>query len=101
MRAICAEYGSTAIRTASHMLPSGCGVNQSMEAILAEHSAGRPGGLVEVNGDQAKLYLGNNSQPSLIVNDLKHGASASGAIGLWVDVGTEGFFSDLKVQKDK
>ncbi len=50
-----------------------------------------------VKGNQAKLFLNNNKQPSLIVNDLKHGADASGAIGFFVDVGTEGYFRDLKV----
>lgn len=54
---------------------------------------------IEVNGTQAKLFLDNNQQPSLIVNDLKHGANVSGAIALWVDVGTEGYFKDLKVIK--
>lgn len=54
---------------------------------------------VEVKGSQAKLFIDNNKQPSLLVNDLKHGPDASGAIGLWVDVGTEGFFADLKVVK--
>ena len=54
---------------------------------------------IVVKDTQAKLYLNNNKQPSLIVNDLKHGANSSGAIGLWVDVGTEGFFSDLKIYK--
>ncbi|MEJ8817468.1 hypothetical protein [Lacibacter sp. H407] len=54
---------------------------------------------IEVNGAQAKLFLDNNRQPCLIVNDLKHGANASGAIALWVDVGTEGYFKDLKVIK--
>jgi hypothetical protein len=54
---------------------------------------------IEVKDTQAKLFLDNNKQPSLIVNDLKHGVDLSGAIGLWVEVGTEGFFSDLKVQK--
>lgn len=52
-----------------------------------------------VKGNQAKLFLNNNKQPSLIVNDLKHGAEASGAIGFFVDVGTEGYFSDLNVIK--
>ena len=52
---------------------------------------------IVVKGKQAKLFLNNNNQPSLIVNDLKHGAETSGAIGLFVDVGTEGYFSDLKV----
>lgn len=54
---------------------------------------------IEVDGTVAKLYLNNNEQPSLIVNDLKMGTDESGAIGLWVDVGTEGFFTDLKVRK--
>ena len=52
---------------------------------------------IVVRGTQPKLFLYNNKQPSLIVNDLKHGADLSGAIGLWVDVGTEGYFSDLKI----
>jgi polysaccharide deacetylase 2 family uncharacterized protein YibQ len=55
---------------------------------------------IEVKDTQAKLFLDNNKQPSLIVNDLKLGADLSGAIGLWVDVGTEGFFSDLKIYKE-
>lgn len=50
-----------------------------------------------VHGAQAQLFLNDNKQPTLLVNDLKHGPTASGGIGLWVDVGTEGFFSDLKV----
>jgi hypothetical protein len=55
---------------------------------------------VVVQGSQAKLFLNGNSQPSLIVNDLKHGADLPGAIGLWVDVGTEGFFTSLKINKN-
>jgi hypothetical protein len=54
---------------------------------------------VEVKGEQAKLFINDNQQPSLVVNDLKHGANASGAIGLWVEIGTEGYFRDLKVVK--
>ena len=53
-----------------------------------------------VKDSQAQLFINGSKQPSLIVNDLKHGANSSGAIGLWVDVGTEGFFSNLKIQKD-
>jgi len=52
---------------------------------------------IEVKDEQAKLFLNNNDQPALIVNDLKHGSDLSGAVGLWVEVGTEGFFKDLKV----
>lgn len=53
---------------------------------------------IEVQGDKAKLYLNESSQPVLVVNDLKHGADHSGGIGLWVDVGTEGFFTDLRIE---
>jgi hypothetical protein len=52
---------------------------------------------IVVRDDSAKLYLNNSEHPVLIVNGLKHGADASGAIGLWVDVGTEGYFSNLRV----
>jgi len=54
---------------------------------------------IEVRGKQAKLFLNDNKQPSLIVNDLKLGDNVSGAIGLWVDGGTEGYFKDLKITK--
>ena len=43
------------------------------------------------------MYLNGSEHPVLVVNDLKHGADLSGAIGLWVDVGTEGYFSNLRV----
>lgn len=55
---------------------------------------------IEVKGKQAKLFLNGDKHPSLVVNDLKHGPAASGAIGLWVDVGTEGFFTDLKIREN-
>lgn len=50
-----------------------------------------------VEGKKAELFLDDKEQPSLIVNDLKHGSSASGAIGFFVDIGTEGYFKDLKI----
>lgn len=52
---------------------------------------------IEVKGSQAKLFLNKNKYPSLIVNDLKHGPDAVGAVGLFVDVGTEGYFRNLKI----
>lgn len=55
---------------------------------------------IEVKGEKAQLYLNGSEQPVLIVNDLKHGADASGGIGLWVDIGTEGYFTDLQVGTD-
>lgn len=54
---------------------------------------------VVVSGQRAELYLNNTSEPSLIVNDLKLGPNASGSIALWVEIGTEGYFRDLKVIK--
>ena len=53
---------------------------------------------IEVKDEKAKLYLDGQEHPVLIVNDLKHGANASGGVGLWVDVGTEGHFTELKVE---
>jgi hypothetical protein len=55
---------------------------------------------IVVKGVQAKLFLNDNKQPSLIVNDLKHGADLAGGIGLWLDGGTEAYFADMKVQKN-
>ncbi|MBP6398883.1 MAG: hypothetical protein KA340_13450 [Saprospiraceae bacterium] len=52
---------------------------------------------IAVRDDQARLYVHGQSQPTLIVNDLKHGKDASGSIGLWIGPGTEAHFSNLKV----
>ena len=52
---------------------------------------------ITVKDSRAQLSINDATQPCLIVNDLKHGADSSGAIGLWVDVGTKGYFSDLKI----
>ncbi len=56
---------------------------------------------IVVKDTRAKLFINNNNQPSLIVNDLEHEADSSGAVGLWVDVGTEGFFFDLKIMRSE
>ena len=55
---------------------------------------------IVVKDAQAKLYLNDNLQPVLIVNDLKLGMANSGAIGLWVDAGTDAFFRDIKVIRE-
>jgi hypothetical protein len=54
---------------------------------------------IVVKGVQARLYLNDNKEPSLIVNDLKLGADQSGGVGLYVDNGTLGYFADLKVSQ--
>lgn len=55
---------------------------------------------IVVKDAQAKLFINDNIQPALIVNDLKLGANSKGAIGLFVDIGTEGFFTDIKIIKE-
>jgi hypothetical protein len=55
---------------------------------------------IEVNGDKARLYVNGSSQPCLIVQDLKYGKS-TGALALWVGPGTDGYFSNLKIQPGK
>jgi hypothetical protein len=53
---------------------------------------------IEVAGTSAKLYVHGNQQPTLIINDLKHGESA-GSIALWVGIGTKGYFKNIQVQQ--
>ncbi|WP_414841776.1 hypothetical protein [Enterococcus saccharolyticus] len=55
---------------------------------------------IVVEGSCAKLYLNHAPQPVLVVNDLKHGANNKGAIGLFVDIGTEGFFKELVITRN-
>lgn len=52
----------------------------------------------EVYGNSAVFYV--NEQEVLRVNNLKHGAEARGAMGLYVDIGTDGFFRNLRVRCD-
>jgi hypothetical protein len=52
---------------------------------------------IEVTGEKALLYVQGSDQPVLMVNDLKLGKEAHGSIGLWVDRGTEGYFSNLRI----
>jgi hypothetical protein len=52
---------------------------------------------IEVRGSQARLFVHGAPQPTLIVNDLKTGAASRGAIALWIDVGTEAHFRNIRV----
>lgn len=53
---------------------------------------------VEVNGNKARLYVHTTSQPVLVVNDLKLG-DTQGAVALWIGVGTEAYFTNLRLSK--
>ena len=51
---------------------------------------------IEVEGPKARLYVNRAEQPCLIVNDMKLEPKV-GAVGLWIEPGTEGYFSNLKI----
>ena len=52
---------------------------------------------IEVRGAQARLYVHENAQPTLIVNDVKSGANAKGGVALWLGPGTVAHFRDLRI----
>jgi hypothetical protein len=54
---------------------------------------------IEVRGAQARLFVHDQPQPTLIVNDLKTGATAKGAVALWLDSGTQAHFRNLTVTR--
>jgi len=53
---------------------------------------------IEVSGSKARLYVHGAPQPVLVVNDLKLGDS-QGAVALWIGVGTEAHFTNLRVSQ--
>jgi hypothetical protein len=53
---------------------------------------------IVVDGGKARLHVHGQEQPTLIVNDVKSGANARGAIALWIDVGTVAHFRNLVVR---
>lgn len=52
---------------------------------------------IDVRGAQARLFVHGQAQPTLVVNDLKTGAGARGAVALWIDVSTDAHFRNLTV----
>jgi hypothetical protein len=53
---------------------------------------------IEVSGVKVRLYVNDSPQPVLVVNDLKHGDS-EGAVALWIGLGTEAYFANLRLLK--
>jgi hypothetical protein len=51
---------------------------------------------IVVAGTTARLYVNGASQPSLVVNDLKHG-DVPGRIALWSQIETDGYFGPVRV----
>lgn len=55
---------------------------------------------IEVRGQKARLYVHDQAQPTLIVNDVKSGPNGRGAVALWLDVSTNAHFRNLTVTPD-
>ena len=53
---------------------------------------------IEVHGARARLYVHDQEQPALIVNDVKSGPDAKGAVALWIGPGTVAHFRKLRVE---
>jgi hypothetical protein len=54
---------------------------------------------IEVRGLQARLFVHGQEQPALVVNDVKSGADATGAVALWIGPGTVAHFRNLTVTR--
>jgi hypothetical protein len=53
---------------------------------------------IDVRGDKARLYVHDQQQPTLIVNDLKTGTQKKGGVALWIDSGTMAHFRNVSIQ---
>ena len=53
---------------------------------------------IEVRGERARLYVHDQQQPTLIVNDLKTGTQGRGAVALWSYHDTVAHFRDLRIE---
>ncbi|MDF2159171.1 hypothetical protein P2G54_15015 [Algoriphagus sp. CAU 1675] len=53
---------------------------------------------IEVNGETAELFINDLKYSSFIVDKMV-GKTKKGFVGLYVDIGTIGYFRDLKVTK--
>lgn len=51
---------------------------------------------IEVHDVKARFYVNDSTQPVLIVNDLKH-SDSQGSVALWIGMGTEAYFADLRL----
>lgn len=56
---------------------------------------------IEVRGDTARLFVHGQLQPALIVNDVKTGKAARGAVALWINPGTVAHFRAVRVVSER
>ena len=52
---------------------------------------------VVVEGETAKLYVHGNEHPTIIVNDVKSGADAKGAVALWFEGSTVAHYRNVSI----
>ncbi|MFC1785202.1 hypothetical protein ACFL0J_06210 [Candidatus Neomarinimicrobiota bacterium] len=52
---------------------------------------------IVIKDKNARLFVNDAEQPTLIVNDLKQNLSEKGSIGLWIGPGSVAYFADLKI----
>lgn len=53
---------------------------------------------IEVNGERAEMFINDVKYSTFVVDKMK-GKTTHGAVALWVDIGTIGYFKDLKITK--
>jgi len=54
-----------------------------------------------IRDEAASFYLNGAEQPVLTVPKMKHGAGEAGSLGIYVDIGTEAFVSDIRVEAEE
>jgi hypothetical protein len=54
---------------------------------------------IEVRGTKARLFVHGQSQPTLILDDVKSGSGGRGGLALWIGPGTVAHFRDLRVSR--
>ncbi len=53
---------------------------------------------VDIRGEEARLYVHADEQPTLIVKDVKSGTNGHGGVALWLEPGTVAHFRNLTVE---
>lgn len=53
---------------------------------------------IEINGESAEMFINNMKYSSFVVDKML-GKTKKGFVGLYVDIGTIGYFKDLKITK--
>jgi len=53
---------------------------------------------IEVKGEKAELFINDAKYSTMIVSKMK-GSTTHGAVALWVDIATIGYFKELKITK--